>query len=159
MKLGKKTLIPRAELERLQAQLPRMRPQTSGRPDTENLRSERRADCGSGGRVPRGDQRRCLWEESDRLAGERDRHRARADEVRVRVTELESELQRPRDEPEASAVIPGLTPAIASDFLPPSSARSSIIFKWISASSKRSSIGMRLRSPTMVSTSQTPATS
>ena len=36
MKLGKKTLIPRAELERLQAQLPRMRPQTSGRPDTDN---------------------------------------------------------------------------------------------------------------------------
>jgi excisionase family DNA binding protein len=36
MKLGKKTLIPRAELERLQARLPRMRPRTRDRPDTEN---------------------------------------------------------------------------------------------------------------------------
>jgi excisionase family DNA binding protein len=58
IKLGKKTLIPRAELERLQAQLPRMRSRTSGRADSENLRSERRADCGSDGRVSRGDQRR-----------------------------------------------------------------------------------------------------
>jgi excisionase family DNA binding protein len=31
VKLGKKTLIPRAELERLQARLPRMRPRTGSR--------------------------------------------------------------------------------------------------------------------------------
>jgi excisionase family DNA binding protein len=36
IKLGKKTLIPRSELERLQARLPRIRPRTKNRPDTEN---------------------------------------------------------------------------------------------------------------------------
>jgi excisionase family DNA binding protein len=36
MKLGKKTLIPRAELVRLQARLPRMRARASGPPETEN---------------------------------------------------------------------------------------------------------------------------
>ena len=36
IKLGKKTLIPRAELERLQARLPRIRPRARVRPDTAN---------------------------------------------------------------------------------------------------------------------------